>query len=362
MRCSAPRLTRSTLAVLAALVLQVAGARGDEKKAEAQPDNQGPKNSVPPTNSSSFKPTQSGLKQLEQDLFKPFETTAPKSSLDGAFVPPMPATSPSAPAVQNKKAKELFERRRDWVFETPEEIISTPSTDDMLNRRNNEKNDEDKSTMSPLERFYERLYNKDKKDKKDLAHTKGNKRDKSYDSQKSAMLSDDSDSDDDSDLPANVRDAQREMRKLFAPKERKEEASDAPNANLFSDVFGVSKATPSRGEIEAQRERMDRYKELLGFPGAPNVENDPLKQFRDMVGTSARNPGFASTMDSSRGLSRQNPFGTQSAATALAPNLNLLPDGATLHTTPSLAPALPKIEPQKSLPPPVTFSVPRRQF
>jgi hypothetical protein len=40
----------------------------------------------------------------------------------------------------------------------------------------------------------------------------------------------------------------------------------------------------------------------------------------------------------------------------------LLPEGATIHTTPSLAPALPKMEPPKTLPPPVTFGAPRRVF
>lgn len=355
MRRIAPPLTLLALAV----GLLVQAVRAGEKDPGAQPDTSGPKNSVPPTNSQSFKPSQSGLKQLEQDLFKPFETISPRGSLDGAFVPPMPEARPQNPAVQKKKAKENFERRRDWVFETPDEILATPSTDDLVNGRDNEKNSDDKSDLTPLERFYDRLYNK-KKDKKSVTRNP-DKRDDLY-SKKRSTRSDESDADDDSDLPVNVREAQREMRKLLTPRERKDEPSADQNRRLFSDVFGAGKDMPSREEMEMQRERIDRYKGLLGLPTVPNGDNDPLKQFRDIVGTSSRNPGFASTMDSSSALRGQNVFGTQPGAAAVAPNLNLLPEGAQLHVTPSLAPALPKIEPPKSLPPPVTFSVPRRQF
>jgi hypothetical protein len=360
MRRTAPRLTLLAVAVLAVAVLLAQAVRADEKETGTQPETSGPKNSVPPTNSQSFKPTQSGLKQLEQDLFKPFETISPKGSLDGAFVPPMPETRSQNPAAQKKKARENLERRRDWVFETPDEILATPSTDDLLNGRDEKKNSDDKSNLSPLERFYDRLYNK-KNDKKSLTR-KTDKRDDLNDSKKRSTLSDESDDDDDSDLPVTVRDTQREMRKLLTPRERKDDTSADQNRRLFSDVFGMGKATPSREELEMQRERIDRYKGLLGLPTAANIENDPLKQFRDIVGTSSKSPGFASTMGSSSALPGQNVFGTQPASALGASSLNLLPEGAQLHVTPSLAPALPKIEAPKSLPPPVSFSVPRRQF
>jgi len=356
MRFNARRLTLLAIAVLTVAGLETPRARGDEKKTEARPDTSEQKSSVPPTNSPSFKPKQNGLKQLEQDLFRPFETIAPQGSLDGAFVPPMPETRPATSSVQNKR-KELMERRRDWVFETPEEILAGPSTDDLINGRDNEKKSDDKSNLSPLERFYERLYNKDKKE----ITRKGKKRDDLYDSQKPTTPSDKTDTDDDSDLPFSVRETQREMRKLFAPKERKGDSTAEPGRNSFSDVFGLGKTTRSREEIEIQRERMDRYKDLLGLPLTPKFENDPLKQFRDIVGTSPRN-AFVSTMDSSGSLPQQSLFGSQPATAIGAPNTSFLPEGAQVHTTPSLAPVLPKLEPPKSLPPPVTFSVPRRQF
>lgn len=334
-------------------------ADSDETKSQPLSDAL---SSSPPTNSQSFKPSQNGLKQLEQDLFKPFETISPKGSLDGAFVQPMPPTRAAQPAQQNKRTKDSVDRRRDWVFETPDELLAVPSTDDLVTGRDGQKNTDDKSNLTPLERFYERLYNKEKgKDKKDLTH-KADKRDDLYNSHKRNRFADDTDPEDDSDLPLGVRETEREMKRLLAPKERKDDPSEESGRNFFSDVFGLGRTTPSREEIEMQRERTERYKELLGIPIVTGTDNDPLKQFRDILGTSSRNPGFASTMDSSGGLPQQNLFGNRSAAAPLAPNLNLLPEGAQLHVTPSLAPALPKIEAPKSLPPPVNFTVPRRQF
>jgi hypothetical protein len=336
---------------LAAVRVNTSSVRADENKGSTE---SGSKSSYTATNPASFKPKSNGLKQLEQDLFRPFENVAPKGSLEGAFVPAMPQPQPRAnsPALQSKRAKELLEQRRDWVFETPEEILAT---DDLLNRRENNKQSDDKSNLSPVERYYERLYNKEKKE----SSRKGSKRDQLGDSQKSGIRSDDPETDDDADLPLGVRDVQHEMRKLLAPKERKNDSA-TETGNAFADVFGFGRKTQTHEEVEIQKERMDRYKVLVGLPVTPSLEADPLKSFRDIVGTSPKSPGFFPTVDSLGTLPQQNGFGMQSGA--ITPNSTLLPEGANLHTAPSLAPALPKIEPPRTLPPPVTFSAPRRPF
>jgi hypothetical protein len=347
----------SRLVLLTAVVsagVGVCAVRADEKKGEQPSNSSGSSSRIAISNSPSFKPKQNGLKQLEQDLFRPFENLSPKGSLDGAYVPSMPEPQMAPPAVQSKRAKELLERRRDWVFETPEEILPMQSTDDLANRSDKDKDSEDKTKLSPLERFYERLY----KEKKGV-EKKENKRDEKSDSRKPGILADESDGDDDLGLPLGVRETQREMKKLLAPKERKETSTEP--ASAFSDVFGLGKATRSREEMEMQRERMDRYKELVGLPVGPRLQSDQLQRFRDIVGTSPRSAGLFPTMDTLGGLPQQNIFGAQSGSGTFAPT-SLLPEGATIHTTPSLAPALPKIEPPKTMPPPVTFGAPRRAF
>src|SRR5262249_26838691 len=141
---NASRLVLLATAISAAAGLGICSLRADEKKGEPA-ESLGSRSGNVTTNSPSFKPKQNGLKQLEQDLFKPFETLSPKGSLDGAFVPTMPPPQPAAPSVQSKRAKELLERRRDWAFETPEEILATQSNDDNVNRRGQEKEGDDKS-------------------------------------------------------------------------------------------------------------------------------------------------------------------------------------------------------------------------
>jgi hypothetical protein len=351
---NASRLILLVTAIIAPATLSV---RAGEAKGEQATDLAGSKYNVT-TNSQSFKPKQNGLKQLEQDLFKPFETIAPKGSLDGAFVPPAPEPRAPTPAIQSKRVKELLERQRDWVFETPEEILATPSAKDAMTGRDKERHGNDDSKLSPMERFYERLYSKDKKETTRKG-SKGNKRDEGYGY---AGQRDDPEADDDADLPLGIRETQREMKRLFAPKERKGDSSADPSKSVFSDVFGLGKNTQSREEMEIQRERMDRYKELIGLPVMPKMENDPLKQFRDMIGTSPKSSALSPTMNSLGGLPQQSLFGSQSGAGVATPNGSLLPEGARIHTAPSLAPVLPKIESPKSLPPPVTFSAPRRAF
>jgi hypothetical protein len=344
-------LTATATVVVAGL--GVWSGRADEKKAESSLQSLAPKNSEVITNAPALKSRQGGLKQWEQDLFRPFDAIAPKGSLDGGFVPEMPEPRGTPPVVESRRVKELLERRRDWIFETPEEILSTPLTDDVLSRREKEKDKDDKSNLSPVERFYDRLYNKNKKES-----TPGAKREGSSDSRKPGLLGDES-TEDDSDLPLGVQETQREMRKLLAPRERKTDTPD-PSERSFSDVFGLGKNTQTREEIEMQRERMDRYKQLVGLPVTPRTESDPLKQFRDII--SPRNASLAPTMDTLGGLPQQNLLGAGLGSASALPNKSLLPEGAQIYTPPSLAPALPKIDPPKTLPPPVTFTAPRRAF
>jgi hypothetical protein len=358
MRSKLSRIILAVTVMLAVGGIGVWSAKADDKKSEEP--------SAPPTSTSSgvtnnsapSKPRGDGLKSLEQDLFKPFERIAPQGSLDGAFAPPTPEPRPATPVIQSKRAKELLERQRDWAFETPEEILATPSTDDLLNSRDKQEGIEDKSQLSPVERFYERLYSKDKKD----STYKSTKRDDPFEPRKPGALSDDPTADDDTDLPAGVQEARREMRKLLAPKERKADSSLEPNKSFFSDMFSLNKSKPTREEIETQRERMDRYKELVGLPVTPSLENDPLKPFKDVIGGSPKNGNLLRGMDTLGSLPRQNGFGTPAASGNAVANNPFLPDGAKIYAPPSLAPTLPKMDPPKSLPPPVTFSAPRRAF
>ena len=71
-----------------------------------------------------------GLRQLEEDLYKPLQSFTPKSSLEGVVAPP--PRPPAAPVIQSKRAKELLERRKNWVFMSPEDLLAGPTVEEIL--------------------------------------------------------------------------------------------------------------------------------------------------------------------------------------------------------------------------------------
>src|SRR6266404_8041173 len=95
-----------------------------------------------------------GLRQLEDDLGKPFQTFNPNSSLDGMFTPPV--RQPSAPSIPSKRAKELMERQKNWVFMSPEDLAGTPTEEDIFKLREYDKDGQEKKKSTPLERFMEK--------------------------------------------------------------------------------------------------------------------------------------------------------------------------------------------------------------
>src|SRR5260221_9952051 len=95
-----------------------------------------------------------GLRQLEDDLGKPFQTFNPRSSLDGVFNIPM--RQPNAPAIQSKRAKELIEKQKNWIFMSPEDLAGAPTEADILKLREYDKDGQEKKKSSPLESFMEK--------------------------------------------------------------------------------------------------------------------------------------------------------------------------------------------------------------
>src|SRR3954468_971788 len=102
-----------------------------------------------------------GLKDFEQSIFKPFRSVEPESSLDAVV-----QRAQQPPPVQNQRAKEAMERRKEWAFMTPEEILNANKEDNSLNPQGSSKDDESKK-LSPMDRYFQRLYGVEKKADKD---------------------------------------------------------------------------------------------------------------------------------------------------------------------------------------------------
>src|SRR6267154_1499457 len=112
------------------------------------------KSSEVTTNLNQMGSKRDGLRHLEDDLGKPFQTLNPRSSLDGIFTPPM--HQPSAPNIPSKRAKELMERQKNWIFMTPEDLAGAPTEEDIFKLREYDKDGQEKKKSTPLERFMEK--------------------------------------------------------------------------------------------------------------------------------------------------------------------------------------------------------------
>ena len=95
------------------------------------------------------------LRQLEEDLYKPLQSFAPRGSLDGVIAPPV--RPPSTTVIQSKRAKELLERRKNWIFMTPEDLMNGPTTEQLLKTPEYGADGKEKEERPAFERYYERL-------------------------------------------------------------------------------------------------------------------------------------------------------------------------------------------------------------
>src|ERR1039457_5517340 len=66
------------------------------------------------------------LKQMDEDLYQSFRSSFnQKSSLEGVTAPPPQRPAPSL--IESKRAKDLLERRRNWVFMRPGDLVAEPT-------------------------------------------------------------------------------------------------------------------------------------------------------------------------------------------------------------------------------------------
>jgi hypothetical protein len=291
-----------------------------------------------------------GLKDLEQSIFRPFRSPEPETSLDGV----LDRAQRPAP-VPSKRAKEMMERRKDWAFMTPEEIITGKSADDPLNPKGSGKDDDESKSLSPMDRYFQRLYGQDRKAKTD---TQGARKDP-FGSSAPGVGQDDSDDPESSTagLPESVRETQRNLKKNADGK--KDLQTRRSSSGFFSDVFALERKKSTPEEERVERDRMEAYRKSLGLDPTPTfgasfspLFADPKDPYRIAVPPALMN-------------SSPSPSPHPDAASHVAlPNANPFLDSPSKGVAPSsLTPSLPKTEPPKSyIPPQPNFAAPRRAF
>jgi hypothetical protein len=291
-----------------------------------------------------------GLKQLEEDLYAPLQHFTPHSSLDGVMAPP-PPRSPAQSAVQSKRVKDLLERRNNWVFMTPEDLLAGPTVDEVLKKPEYGPDGRDKQDRSAAERFYERI--------KPKRSTKPSKETSNEDifnfTKKSARRDTTSPELNEQDLPDGVRDS---VKALFEGDEQPSPFSE--KAKIPTDMFGTPVKPQTLEQIAEHKKYMDQYHMLVDSSWRPPTGPSLLSTLPDPAAATPK------PMTASPGLPSSSPYKAQDdQLNVLAPLLGppVLPDvnaRALGQTRP--ASTVPTVEPRRVIPPPANFSAPKRSF
>ena len=92
---------------------------------------------------------------LDRTVRKPFEFFKTEDSFSGVLAPPPQRVT--LPALNSRRAKELLDRRKNWVFNTPEEMYGIQSPEQMMNVREFGPDGEEKAPKNSFERYVERM-------------------------------------------------------------------------------------------------------------------------------------------------------------------------------------------------------------
>jgi hypothetical protein len=353
-RLSSLRIGFGLLAVAASSLL-LCSAQGGGKERGRSIDFSEPKSDEITTNLHQLTSKKDSLKQLEEDLYQPLQAFTPKSSLEGVVAPlPRP---PAVSAIQNKRVKELLERRKNWVFMTPEDLLSGPTVEEILKSPQYEKNGQEKKELPPLERYYQRLSAK----RTGRINPSQSTSDDLFGTPKASNSRDQIDSGDDANLPSGLRESALALKQLAAPDTSGDPFALSAPRNSFSDTFGLDGNALPKEEVLAHKKYMDEYRSLVdpGWqrPDAANPVN-PLPNLANTArptGNPAAGLGGLPSPAAHKGLEAQLDITHPLLGPPGLPDVN-----AQALGQPRSAPDLPTVESPKMVAP--TFTAPKRTF
>jgi hypothetical protein len=298
-----------------------------------------------------------GLKQLEEDLYKPLQSFSPKSSLEGVVAPPV--RPPSSSVIESKRVKELLERRKNWVFMTPEDLLSGPTVDEILKTPQFETDGQEKKDLPTFERYYQRLTAK-----RPAANNPSQARDDElFGATKKSNPQDNLALPEDSDLPSELRESADALNRLFEPGSSDSPFARATKHSSLSDTFGLGANTPSKEQLQEHKKYMDEYRSVVDpswRPPAVATPGNPLAIVAGAVPPAGMPPAGLPNAPSPaplRGLDAQSDIVNPVLGPLGLPDLNALAVGQTRPT-----PAFPKVESTRVAPVTQTFTAPKRSF
>ena len=239
------------------------------------------------TNLHQFSSKNANLKQLEEDINQPFRSFNPESSLEGVTAPIPQRPAPSL--IESKRAKELLERRRNWVFMRPGDLVAEPTIEDILKAPDYGTGDHDKFDLGAMGQFYNRLATK----RSSLDRPSESADDDLFGPPKKPNATDDVAAQSDLILPAELKESALALKKKFDLDKIDDPSARSGVRSSFSDPFGLGISTPSKEEAEQHKKFMDGYRELVDPTWRPTAAPNPFSKpvgFADAT-QPAKSPG-----------------------------------------------------------------------
>jgi hypothetical protein len=298
-----------------------------------------------------------GLKQLEEDLYRPLQSFAPKSSLEGVVAPPV--RPPSSSVIENKRVKELLERRKNWVFMTPEDLVGGPTVDEILKTPQFGAEGQQRKELPALERYYQSLTAK-----RPAANRPGQPEDDElFGPPKKSNPQDDLALHEDLNLPSGLRESTEALNKLFEPGGSDSPFARATTHSSFSDTFGLGANTLSKEQLQEHKKLMDEYRSVVDpswRPPALATPGNPLANFAGTAPPVGKPPAGLPSPPSPaprRGLDAQSDVISPMLGPVGLPDVNAHALGQTRPT-----PAFTKVESTRVAPVAPMFTAPQRAF
>jgi hypothetical protein len=292
-------------------------------------------------------------KQLEEDLYQPLQSFNPKSSLEGVSAP-LPRR-PAPPLIESKRAKDLLERRKNWVFMRPEDLVTEPTVEDILKAPDFGTDGREKTDFGPLKQYYERLATKRPAPNRPGESTA----DDLFGPARKPNSGEETSAQNDSILPTGLKESAQALKNMFEADKAGDPSARGGARSSYSDPFGLSVNTPSKAQVLEHKKFMDDYRSLVdptwhpaaaanpfsqpvGYPEAPQPVKTPASGF-----ASSASPALRHGLDAQRDV--LNPM----LGPAGLPDVNARAVG---QSRPALA--LPTFEAPKMVAP--TFTAPKR--
>ena len=333
--------------------LAICGAVAADRKPSRPIEFTAPRSDEVTTNLHQLSSKKDSLKLLEEEIHEPFLSLNPKSSLEGVTAP-LPRR-PAPALINSKRAKDLLERRQNWIFMRPEDLAAEPTVEDILKAPDFGTGGREKDDLGAMGQYYRRLANKNAASKRPGQSAD----DDLFGPPRKPNPADETAAQNDSNLPPELKESTQTLKKMFDIDKTGEPSARGVTRSSFADPFGVGVSTPSKEQVLEHKKYMDDYHTLVDPTWHPAATPNP---FNLPGGPSAtpqpgRNPasGFANSTSLAphHGLDAQMDVVNPLLGPVGLPDLNARAVGQ-----PRSALALPTFEAPKVVAP--TFTAPKR--